>query len=209
MLQLAECTAIALIASTVAEAAAPLQTPSGKPAASVTEPAIPHAQTAAASAAATATNSDWVITLNVQLDVSKVDPSNATVGLDCTALLTTQQRLSADGVTSGTVDAATYHKDIEMRPQGMPYRTAAVGAALVNGEYHGLQTVTFKFNPAQATFQMGNGPVDAVVVGCRLLLSNAVAIMDPHAGLGANHPQYVTSGAIALVQTHAIEWQTP
>lgn len=204
MLQLSKCTAIALIVSTIAEAAAP-------PHPTATAPATlpPHAQSMPSASAAPAANSDWTVTLNVQLDVSKADPSNATVGLNCAGILSTQHDVTVNNITNGPVDAATYHKDLEMHPQGTPSRTAGVGAPMINGEYHGVQSVTFKFSPAQAAMQATSGPLDTVIVGCRLMLNNVLAVLNPTAGVvGQSGPQVLTSGAIAFVQTHAIEWQT-
>jgi hypothetical protein len=207
MLKPLKCTLTALILSTAAEAAPP---PQATATATLTAAPAPNAQAIPVASAATTTSTEWPITVNVQLDVSKVDPSNSTVGLNCEAILDTQHDVTANNITSGPVDAATYHKDIEMHPQGWPSRRVSVGAAMVNGEYHGVQSVTFKFNPAQAALQgAGSGPLDTVVVGCRLTLNNLLAIMNPYSGLtGPSSPLEVTSGAIAFVQTHAIEWQT-
>ncbi len=189
MMRLATCTAIVLIGASAARAAAPATPP---------PVAAPQAQTAAAAAAAAAasaavtaaTTTPWIITFNVQLDVSKIDAANKTVGLDCVAKTTFQSWLTAQSFKAGTVDAATYHDWIVAHPQWVPYRTASTSAPLVNGEYHGLQTVTFKMSPLDAAEHTPTASVDAVVVGCRLLLN-------------------VTTGAIGVVQSQAIAWQAP
>jgi hypothetical protein len=206
MLKPFKCTLTALILITAVEAAPPPQT---APSATLTAAPAPIAQAIPMATAPKTTNTEWPITVNVQLDVSKVDPSIATVGLDCRAALDTQHDVTARNITSGPVDAATYHKVLEMYPQSWPLRRVNVGAPMVNGEYHGVQSATLKFKPAQAALQgAGSGPLDTVVVGCRLTLNNQSAIMNPYSGLtGPSSPLEVTSGAIAFVQTHPIEWQ--
>jgi len=206
MLRLAALILITLNAPTLVEAAAPpapaIQAPPAVPA------TLPGAQAAPAASTSTTTNPVWTITLNVQLDVSKVDRTNTSVGISCFAKPDLLKYLVADGITSGPVDAATYKRALQAH--AIMNRDAFSSAPMANGEYHGLQSVSFSWPPTEALYKANGVQVDSMLVGCQLQLNNTPAILNPAAGLkvpGQSGPMFVTSGAVAFLEVRPIQWQ--